>query len=311
MRKYAVIDGHCDTAVEFFRKGVLFAENDLMVSLKRAEALPGYVQFFAFCPVWVKEAQDKPQFFREARAHFLGEIEKNSSRVRLMKSASDAKAVLENGGCGAFISFEGAEGINCDPGRLEEAYEAGVRMIALTWNIPNALSGTCLTGEGLSAQGKEFARRAQKLGIVLDVSHLSERGFWDLCDIAEKPFVASHSNSAAICPHVRNLTDDQFKALCDLGGTTGLNLYGAFLTENTATYEDVYRHLDHLLSISGGGHVALGGDLDGCSVLPVGFTGVDDYNDLAQYLQGKGLDDGTMSALYNGSLMEVLETCIM
>ncbi len=311
MKNYAVIDGHCDTAVELYRKKEGLLDNNRFISLRRAEKLPGFIQFFAFCVVWMKEEPDKQAVFDRARRNLCAEIERNADRIRLCRNAADAKSVLQNGSCGAFLSIEGAEAIGCDPGRLEKAYEDGVRMIALTWNEANALSGSCMTGEGLSAQGREFARRAQKLGIVLDVSHLSERGFWDLCDIAEKPFVASHSNSAAVCPNVRNLTDEQFKAICDLGGTTGLNLYGEFLTENTATYEDVYRHLDHLLSISGGGHVALGGDLDGCSILPTGFTGVDNYNDTAWYLQGKGLDGDTMSALYNGSLMEVLETCIM
>lgn len=104
-------------------------------------------------------------------------------------------------------------------------------MIAPAWNAQNALTGSCMTGGGLTAQGKEFVRRAQKLGMILDVSHISEKAFWDLCDITEKPFVASHSNSRAICKHVRNLTDEQFKALCEAGGTAGLNLYGAFLRD--------------------------------------------------------------------------------
>lgn len=311
MKQFAVMDGHCDTAVELFRKKLPLEESSLNVSLRRAEKLPGYVQFFAFCTVWMKGEPDKEALFRKVHSYFGGELEKNRERIRLCLNAAEAEAILEKGGCGAFLSLEGAESIDCDPGRLEQAYAAGIRMIAPTWNEPNALSGSCMTGEGLSAQGKEFARRAQQLGIVLDVSHLSERGFWDLCDIAEKPFVASHSNSAAICPHMRNLTDDQFRALCDVGGTAGLNLYGGFLTEKTATYEDVYRHLDHFLSISGGGHVALGGDLDGCSILPEGFTGVDNYNDLAQFLADKGMNERVLDALYNQSLMEVLKTCII
>ena len=105
------------------------------------------------------------------------------------------------------------------PGKLELACAQGVRMIAPAWNAQNALTGSCMTGGGLTAQGKEFVRRAQKLGMILDVSHISEKAFWDLCDITEKPFVASHSNSRAICKHVRNLTDEQFKALCEAGGT--------------------------------------------------------------------------------------------
>ena len=131
--------------------------------------------------------------------------------------------------------------------------------MTLTWNFQNALAGSCVTGEGLSGQGREFVREAQRLGILLDVSHLSDRAFWDLCEISEKPVVASHSNSRAVCANRRNLTDEQFLALCRLGGTAGINLYGAFLTDGAPTLDDVYRHVDRFLSLGGEGHEAGGG----------------------------------------------------
>ena len=138
---------------------------------------------------------------------------------------------MAEGKTAAFLAIEGAEAIGCDPGRLDEAYEQGVRMVSLVWNVENPLTGSCVTGSGLTQKGKEFFRRAQRLGMLVDVSHLSERGFWDMAELAEKPIVASHSDSFAVCPHPRNLTDAQFQAICDLGGTAGLNLYGPFLTD--------------------------------------------------------------------------------
>ena len=183
-------------------------------------------------------------------------------------------------------------------------------MITLTWNHRNALAGSCRTGEGLSAQGREFVRRAQKLGILLDVSHLSDRAFWDLCEISEKPIVASHSNSRAVCANARNLTDEQFGAICRLGGTAGLNLYRDFLSDKPAAFEDVYRHLDHFLSLGGEGHVALGGDLDGCDELPEGFSSVASYPALWRYLAGKGYSEQTLTSLFSGALLDVLRKCL-
>ena len=185
-------------------------------------------------------------------------------------------------------------------------------MIAPCGNAPHALTGSIVSGGGLTAQGREFVRRAQNLGIILDVSHISEKAFWDLCDITEKPFVASHSNSRAVCRHVRNLTDEQFKALCQIGGTAGLNLYGAFLKDDgPVTFEDVWRHIEHFLELGGEGHIALGGDLDGCSVLPESFTGVDSYELLAQWLEEKHLPTATIEHIFSESLLKVVKQCTM
>ena len=206
----------------------------------------------------------------------------------------------------------GAEAVREDPGLLEATYEKGVRMVSLVWNLPNSLSGSCQTGEGLSEKGKDFFRRAQRLGMLVDVSHLSERGFWDMTELAEKPIVASHSDAFAVCPHPRNLTDAQFRAICDLGGTVGLTLYGPFLTqEKTPTLDDLRRHLDHFLTLGGEGHLALGADLDGCKILPEGFAAVNDYNALGDYLVKTGYSDETIQNLFCNSLRKVVTTCIM
>ena len=145
--------------------------------------------------------------------------------------------------------------------------------------------------------------------MVVDVSHLSERGFWDMTELAEKPIVASHSNSAAMCRCVRNLTDEQFRAICQLGGLSGINLYSAFLTEGRATFEDVRRHIDHFLELGGDGHIALGADLDGCKALPEGFSRLGDYEKLAEYLTGCGYSDGMMQKLFCDSWMKVVKAC--
>ena len=285
------------------------AEN---LAIERAKKLSGYVQFYAFCTVWLEQDGSFEAHYAGALEHFNRQLDENKDQIVRCKNEADARAAIGSGKCGAFLSIEGAEAISCDPGKLELACAQGVRMIAPAWNAQNALTGSCMTGGGLTAQGKEFVRRAQKLGMILDVSHISEKAFWDLCDITEKPFVASHSNSRAICKHVRNLTDEQFKALCEAGGTAGLNLYGAFLRdEGRPTLEDVWRHIEHFLELGGDGHIALGGDLDGCSVLPEGFAGVDSYAMLAQWLEDRKLPSSTIENIFSESLLKVVKLCSM
>ena len=307
MEMPVVFDGHCDTPVELWRKQESLLRNTGAVCLERAEKLNGYLQFYAFCTCWQDGPARAAEHFSAALPYFERELQKNADSISLCRSARDAEQAIQKGRCGAFLSVEGAEALGCDPARLQRAWERGVRMVTLTWNFQNALAGSCVTGEGLSGQGREFAREAQRLGILLDVSHLSDRAFWDLCEISEKPIVASHSNSRAVCANRRNLTDEQFLALCRLGGTAGINLYGAFLTEGAPTLDDVYRHIDRFLSLGGEGHVALGGDLDGCEELPEGFAGVDDYRALYAYLSGRGYPQSTLCSLFSGALLDVLK----
>ena len=270
--------------------------------------LSGFLMFF-FSAVGPATGNFDLIFFISMLPYFQAQLFQYSARIQLCRTADDALAALSAGRCGAFLSIEGAESISCDPGLLDEAWAQGIRMITLTWNYRNALAGSCHTGEGLSAQGREFARRAQKLGIILDVSHLSDRAFWDLCEISEKPIVSSHSNSRAVCANPRNLTDEQFQAICRLGGTAGLNLYSLFLSDRPATFEDIYRHLDHFLSLGGDGHVALGGDLDGCDELPAGFASLDSYSALWRFLEGKGYSEKALTSLFSGALLDVLRKC--
>ena len=310
--KYTVVDGHCDTPMELWFKQEHLRKNTCQVSLERAKKLPGYVQFHAFCTVWLQKEGSFEAHYQNALANFRRELDENADQIVRCGTEADARHAIEHGKCGALLAIEGAEAISCDPGKLDLAYEQGIRMIAPVWNAENALAGSCVTGGGLTAQGREFVRRAQKLGIILDVSHLSEKGFWDLCDITEKPFVASHSNSRAVCRHVRNLTDEQFKALCEIGGTAGLNLYGAFLRdEGRVTLDDVWRHIEHFLELGGEGHIALGGDLDGCDVLPEGFTGVDSYEQLGRTLEEKKLAASVIENIFSESLLKVVKQCIM
>ena len=146
----------------------------------------------------------------------------------------------------------------------------------------------------------------------LDVSHISEKAFWDLCDITEKAVRCEPLQFPRRLPACAKSTDEQFKALCQIGGTAGLNLYGAFLKDDgPVTLEDVWRHIEHFLELGGEGHIALGGDLDGCNVLPESFTGVDSYELLAQWLEEKHLPTATIEHIFSESLLKVVKQCTM
>ena len=312
MTNYRVFDGHCDTPIELWLQNQPLLENTLAVSLARAQRLGTWAQFFAFCTAWVEAKLPRPEIFARALDYFDAQLRENADKITLCRTASEAEAAMQSGKCAAFLAIEGAEAVREDEGLLEHAYESGVRMISLVWNLPNGLAAPCGSDEGLTETGRRFFKRAQALGMLVDVSHLSEKGFWDMIELAEKPVLASHSNSFSVCPHPRNLTDDQFRAICDLGGTAGLNLYVPFLTEQPhASFDDLRRHLDHFLELGGEGHIALGADLDGCDRLPAGFSGLDDYEALGDFLKNTGYSDETIQNLFCNSLMKVVKLCIM
>ena len=305
--QFPVFDLHCDTAVELSRQKKPWASNDLHIDLDRAGKLLTHHQFYAFCCVVGEGGLPLPAPLAEARFYqelsdFYTQLEQNKDRTKLCRNVEDLIAGAKEKKQGVFLSLEGPEAIGCDPGRLEELKELGFLMTTLTWNYPNALAGPHGTDQGLTEQGKAFVRRAQDLGIVIDVSHLSEKAFWDLIDITTAPIVASHSNSRAVCDHTRNLTDKQFKVICNLGGLVGLNLYAPFLNESgKADFSDVKRHIDHFLELGGQHHRAVGADLDGCDVLPAGFTGVENYNDLGRWLMQQGLEEETVCSVFNNN----------
>ncbi len=152
--------------------------------------------------------------------------------------------------------------------RLDALAEAGVRMVTLTWNGPNALGSGNDAADGLTAFGRVAVRELERRRIAVDVSHLNDAGFKDVCAVADRPFAASHSNARAICGHPRNLADWQLRELADRGGVAGLNFCRDFLSQTHADPmpDDVLRHVDHVLETAGEDVLALGSDYDGCDV---------------------------------------------
>lgn len=315
----AIFDGHCDTILMCHQFGGGFARNSYHVDLARAGKYHRYAQFFAI----FGQPEDFPgkdlrgmsfrEIFQAEYTLFCREVTENADILAHCRTAAEAETAFAQGKMAAFLSVEGAELLDCSPERLEEAHRLGVRAVTLTWNHANALSGSNQeeTERGLTAQGKRFVRKAEELGVLVDVSHLSDAGFWDVADTLSTPFFASHSNTRAAFSHPRNLTDEQFTAIIDHGGVAGLNLYGAFLGENP-DMDTVIAHLDHWLELGGARNISLGGDLDGCSQLPAGFTGVESWELLYERLLQRNYHESLVRDVFFNNLMRVVsKVCIM
>lgn len=309
-----VLDCHADLPPLLWHRGETLKDNTSQINLSKSKPFQNYAQFCAICSTWMRDAKlaplDPAGQYEACVAHFLAQIDEFSEKVALCRDTAELDEAWRQGKVGFFLAMEGAEAISCDPGLLPRAVTQGVRMISLTWNHENALAGCHREGGGLTAQGREFVRRAQRLGIMLDVSHLSDAAFFDLCEIAEAPVIASHSNSRALCPTSRNLTDDMFREICRMGGFTGINLFPPFLSQTgKATLDDYLRHVDYLLSLSGGGHVAFGSDFDGSDALPEGIAHIGDYQRIAARLEAAGYDAKTMEEISHRTVLEVMKQC--
>ncbi len=303
--KFPVIDGHADTALEaYLRGGLKQAKGHL--TLDGMKKLDRYAQFFAFCPVCHK-GYDPERLFAGSLSAFEMELSDYADTMTLCTTAWQMLAAWEEKKTAAFLALEGAEGIGCDPGRLEEVRARGFTMVSLMWNYENSLGGSNQTGNGLTARGREFVRKAHKLGMIVDVSHASDAVFYEICELAEGKVVASHSNCRRLCNHPRNLTDDQLRCLSQLGGTVGVNFWPDFLTcEKTATYDDICRHLDHMISVGGEDIAAFGGDMDGIDYGPEGFSGVEDYENILDHLARNGFSCELLEKISYGNLYRVL-----
>lgn len=314
---FPVFDLHCDTALallgENLRQAGSLRKNKYHIDLERAKSLPGYAQCFAcFTTPWDKlpEGTTVTQLFEREMVTVLREVEKNSDLISLAYTASEIEENRKNGRMSAILTIEGPAGFDFDPALLEDLYKVGFRITTLGWNEKNVLCGSHKTGGGLTDLGKEYVFEAQRLGMLIDVSHISDEAFWDIMDITQEPVLATHSNSRAVYDVSRNLTDDMFKAICETGGVVGLNLYADFLGEN-ATLDTVCDHVLHWLELGGEKHIALGGDLDGCDVLPAGFAGVQDYPKLAECLLTRGVGEQTVYDIFWNNAMGVIEKCCM
>ena len=268
--------------------------------------LPGAMTQEAALPIAMQQA-----------AHLIA-LEKTGT-LKICTSTDEIKTSLDNGIIAAVMHMEGAEAIDEDLHALEVFYQAGLRSLGPVWSrptifghgVPFRYPSTGDTGEGLTDAGKRLVKRCDELGIMLDVSHLNEKGFWDIAAISSNPIVATHSNVHAICPHARNLTDDQLKAIKESGGMVGLNFAVAFTRADGAMDENtelaaLLPHLDYLIEHLGEDHVGLGSDFDGAHI-PHEIKDISDLGNLRQVMRDHGYNDHLMNKLCHENWIRVLD----
>jgi len=226
---------------------------------------------------------------------------------------------FREGEIAAIVHFEGAEAIASDLSNLEDWYARGLRSIGITWSRPNefahgvpfAFPASPDVGDGLTAAGRELVRACNRLGILLDLSHLNWAGFWDVAGLSDAPLVATHSNAHALCAASRNLTDEQLRAVADSGGVVGINFAVTFLREDGSQVPEtpiaeIVRHVDYLVDLMGIDHVAFGSDFDG-AVVPDDLGGAAGFPKLVAALRGAGYDDEAVAKITHGNWLRVLD----
>ena len=321
-------DAHCDTVYRCLETGETSAldygdsreeqcryyatsahlrRNGGHIDLERSRQFSRCAQFFAL----FHDAAEAPAdglWAQCRRMHdfFLREMVDNADIVCHCRTGREVDEAAAAGKTAALLSIEGADLLDCDVHKVETVTHWGVRLLNPVWNRANVLSGTNAEDpeRGLSAKGRDFIRALEEYGIYPDVSHLSDAGFWDLVHIARRPIVASHSNARAVCPHRRNLTDDQFRAIRDLGGVVGLNLYLDFV--GRPTMDALVAHVEHFLALDGEKTLCLGGDLDGCEALAAGMTGMQDVPKLYEALKTRGYGDVLLEDIFWNNLRRLI-----
>lgn len=295
-----LFDCHCDTISRVIAEGGSLRKNGFHTDLERLHKFTPCAQVFAVCA----ETLDRPVEKADAMLRRLSqEIEENSDIVMLCLNFHDIKKAAESGKVAIFISIEGCEQISS----LESAYQDGVRVLHPTWNFDNELCGAAMgSGKGLTEKGRAFVKKAQHRGFALDMSHISERGFWDTLEVCKKPVIAGHSNARAICNVPRNLTDEQFNALVTVGGGAGINLYPEFLGLGK-DINAVIAHIEHFLSLGGERSVFLGCDFDGIDSTPTGLDGVQKLDKLYNELLNRNYPEALVRALFWDNLYDIME----
>lgn len=242
-----------------------------------------------------------------------------SGEVRLARSVADVQAALDGGSLAAILHLEGAEPIEPELGNLAELYERGLRSVGLVWSRPNAFAegvpfrfpSTPDIGDGLTETGRRLVAECNRLGILIDLAHLNERGFWDVAAASAAPLVASHSNAYALSANSRNLTDAQLDEIGRSGGIVGVTYHAGMLTEVGGLDPDVplarvVDHVDYVVGRIGVDHVGFGSDFDGATV-PTELGDASGLQRVAEALRDRGYGSDDVAKLAHGNWLRVLD----
>ena len=341
----AIFDGHNDVLLKLYRAGGRQASQGFVTGCDGAIDVPraktggfggGFFAVYVPSPMdldFKLKEMSKPAYSLPlpdpidwedafpvvmAQSAILFDLEERGA-LKVCRTARAIRDALAEGKIAAIFHIEGAEAIDPDLSTLDVLYQAGLRSVGPVWSrstifghgVPFNFPGSPDTGAGLTDHGLRLIKRCDDLGIMVDLSHLNEAGFWDVARHSSKPLVATHSNAHAICPHSRNLTDKQLAAIRESDGMVGLNFAVAFLRDDGRMLADVpleqmLRHLDHLIAHLGEDRVGFGSDYDG-AVVPEALTSCAALPELRQAMAQYGYDDALIAKLCHENWLRVLE----
>ncbi|WP_434631970.1 dipeptidase [Thermoanaerobacterium thermosaccharolyticum] len=305
------VDFHCDTLylIEKDNRDITKKNDKGHIDLIRLDEGMVHLQVFA---TFVE-----PEYMRkDAATKTLKMIDKlyqlmeKTDKIKLILSGKDVEEAKNESKIGALLSIEGGEALEGDLALLRMFYKLGVRAMTLTWSLRNDLGDGILGSSdyGLTSFGKDVIKEMNRLGMIVDVSHLNERGFWDAINICEKPLIASHSDCKALCRHPRNLSDEQIKAIADKGGVIGINFCPNFLRDDdNASIEDVLDHIEHIVNLVGINHVGFGSDFDGIEKTPLGLDDVASFPKILDGLKKRGFSDDEINSISHDNFERIIK----
>lgn len=270
-----IVDMHCDTISRIYKNpGTALWQNDFQLDLMKMKSSGYLLQNFAMF-IDLEETDCPCTTCREQISVFQQEMEKNRDLIAPVTTYREIRENEKMGKMSALLTIEEGQVCKGDPEILKEFYELGARMMTFTWNHPNTLGFPAepvfgSSEGGLTGLGVDFLTIMEELGIIPDVSHLSDKGILEVCQLAKKPFAASHSNARAVCSRGRNLPDELIRKIAEKGGVIGVNFYGPFLIRTPDAKEcfysyvkDIVRHIRHMVNTGGIACAGLGSDFDG------------------------------------------------
>ena len=308
-----IVDAHCDTLWAAPREKRALHERSERghLDLPRLQEAGVYIQFFA---VFSDPSHAAAGFTADALGMietFYESAEASRGSLRPLLWRDDLDGAPQAGQVFGLLSLEGGEPLHGRVDVLRSFFRLGIRAMGLTWNHRNELADGQLeseSGGGLTRRGRAVVREMERLGMVIDCSHLSDAGFWDLMSQTTGPVIASHSNARALCPHPRNLTDEQIAAIGERGGVIGINFFPPFLRrDEDASIADVIRHVEYIAGRVGVQAVCLGSDYDGISRTPVGLEDCTKLPALAEELLRLGYSEDDVRAIMGGNMVRLLK----
>ncbi|MGE5632340.1 MAG: dipeptidase [Caulobacteraceae bacterium] len=305
-----LIDLHCDTVLRFVEcdREMHLKKNDICIDIEKMRKACSLAQFFAMY-VDYGEFERPMDKCLEMIDRFYREIEDNSGEIAYAGSFADMEKNKKNGKISAFLAVEEGGVIEGKLYNLRNLYRLGVRLITLTWNYSNGIGHSNFQwtnkDKGLTPLGEEVVAEMNRLGMIIDVSHLSDQGFYDVARLSGKPFIASHSNARAVQDHSRNLTDEMLKILAEKGGITGLNLEADFLGDE-GRVEAMVRHIKHIKRVAGIDVMAIGTDFDGTTHLTA-IRNIGEMEILFEALKKEGFRESELDKVMYGNAVRVIK----